>query len=152
TLRFRLVAWNTLVVLLIVLPTLVLVREIAGRLVHHEIGRILDEDISEIKIRIKQFPTDMPRVYKGLQRQARGHARHGWFVQFFDDRGKVVWESENTPEDLPADLPTDQPFREDVDTYRLVQERLNEPGIQALVVRVGSSLRLAEDDLALLTR
>jgi heavy metal sensor kinase len=151
TLRFRLVAWNTLVVLLIVLPTLVLVREGVGRLVHHEIGRILDEDISEIKIAIKQFPTDMPRLYKGLQRQARGHARHGWFVQFFDKGGDLLWESENTPEDLP-ELPTDQPFRMDVDTYRLVQERLDEPGVPAKFVRVGSSLQLVGEDLALLTR
>jgi len=151
TLRFRLVAWNTLVVLLIVLPTLVLVRERFGTLVHHEIGRILDEDISEIKIAIKQFPTDMPRLYKGLQRQARGHARHGWFVQFFDKSGHLLWESENTPEDLP-ELPTDQPFRMDVDTHRLVQERLNEAGVPAVMVRVGSSLQPVEEDLSLLTR
>jgi heavy metal sensor kinase len=151
TLRFRLVAWNTLVVLLIVLPTLVLVRERFGTLVHHEIGRILDEDISEIKIAIKQFPTDMPRLYKGLQRQARGHARHGWFVQFFNKEGDLLWESENTPEDLP-ELPTDQPFRMDVDTHRLVQERLNEAGVPAVMVRVGSSLQPVEEDLSLLTR
>src|SRR5260370_12269021 len=151
TLRFRLVAWNTLVVLLIVLPTLVLVRGGVGRLVHHEIGGILAEDMGEIKLAVKQFPTDMPRVYKGLKRKVQGHARHGWFVQFFDDGGKLLWKSESTPDDLPADLPTDLPFREDVDSYRLVQERLDVPGVPAMVVRVGSSLRLVEEDLARLT-
>jgi len=152
TLRVRLVAWNTLVVLLIVLPTLLLVREGVSRLVHHEIGRILDEDISEIKLAIKQFPTDLPRLYRGLERQARGHARHGWFVQFFDAGGTLLWKSENTPDDLPADLPTDQSFREDVDSYRLLQKALDEPGNPARFVRVGASLRLAEEDLGLLTR
>src|SRR6516164_346537 len=152
TLRFRLVAWNTLVVLLIVLPTLVLVREGTVRLVHQEIGRILDEDIGEIKLAIKQFPTDLPRLYRGLERQARGHARHGWFVQFFDAGGTLLWKSENTPDDLPADLPTDQSFREDVDSYRLLQKALDEPGNPARFVRVGASLRLAEEDLGLLTR
>ena len=139
-------------VLLIVLPTLVLVREGASRLVHLEIGRILGEDIKEIRLAVKQFPTDMPRIYEEFQRQARGHARHGWFVQFFDAEGGLVWQSENTPEDLPADLPTDQPFKEDVASYRLVQKSLDEPGVAAKFVRVGSSLRLADEDLALLTR
>jgi heavy metal sensor kinase len=152
TLRFRLVAWNTLVVLLIVLPTLVVVREGVGRLVHHEIGTILAEDISEIKLAIKQYPTDMPRLYKNLVRKVQGHARHGWFVQLFGSQGRKLWESDSTPEDLPPDLPADQPFRMDIDTYRLVQERLDEPGVSAKFVRVGSSLKLVEEDLGLLTR
>jgi heavy metal sensor kinase len=73
-------------------------------------------------------------------------------VQFFDDAGNVVWKSQSTPEDLPEDLPTDQAFREDVENYRLVQERLDEPGIPAKFVRVGSSLAPVEEDLSLLTR
>ena len=53
TLRFRLMAWNTGVMLLMVLPTLFLVRAGVGRLVQLEFDRILAEDISEIKLSIR---------------------------------------------------------------------------------------------------
>lgn len=152
TLRFRLVVWNTFVVLLFVLPTLVLVREGMSRLVHQEIDRILAEDVKEIRLGVKESPKDMRHIYEGLQRQARGHARHGWFVQFFDAGGNLVWQSENTPDNLPEVVFTDQPFRQYADTYRLVQKRLNDEGVPGKFVRVGTSLRLVDEDLALLTR
>src|SRR5438132_1533077 len=76
TLRFRLMAWNTGVVLLMVLPTLFLVREGFRRLVHVEFDRILAEDINEIKLSIKQLYPNLPELYKELKRRAQGHAHH----------------------------------------------------------------------------
>ena len=151
TLRFRLMAWNTGVMLLMVLPTLFLIREGFRRLVHYEFDRILAEDINEIKLSIKQLYPDLPKLYEELRRRAQGHAHHGWFVQLFHGDYTPLWQSLSTPDDVP-DLETDQPSRLDADPYLLVQDRLNQPGIPPIVIRVGSSLRLIQEDVRLLTQ
>src|SRR5437870_193319 len=88
SLRFRLMAWNTAVVLLMVIPTLVAVRESMRHSLTNELDKLLKEDTVEVGLAIRQFYPDWERLYRALDRKARGHAQHGWFVQLFDARGE----------------------------------------------------------------
>jgi signal transduction histidine kinase len=150
TLRFRLMAWNTGVVLLMVLPTLFLVREGFRRLVHVEFDRILAEDINEIKLSIRRFYPNWPELYEELRRRAQSHAHHGWFVQIFHNDGSK-WQSLSTPDDVP-ELESEEPSRTTADPYLLVQDRLSTPTIPTTIIRVGSSLKLIQEDVRLLTQ
>jgi heavy metal sensor kinase len=161
TLRFRLIAWNTGVLLLIVLPALVVIREGFRRVVHNEFDRVLSEDISEISFTVAAVYPRTDDLYAELRRKAKGHAKHHlWFAQIFDEQGKLLFETGSTPQDLP-ELDTTRPFRLEVDTeeqpYRLVQESLklgtgqNKREIPPLIVRIGASLRPIQEDVRLLT-
>lgn len=151
TLRFRLMVWNTGVVLLLVVVTLAGAREALRFALLREFDQLLQEDTLEIDL---SFQATQPRGkwFQELNRKAQSHARHGWFVQILDAHKEVVWASVNTPEiEFPplADEPT---VFANAGTYRLAQSKLDRPGSPPLYVRVGSSLQSLTADIDLLTR
>ncbi len=156
TLRFRLMAWNTGVLLLMVLPTLFLVREGFRRLVYVEFDRILEEDIKEIKLSIRQLYPNMERLYAELKRRALGHAHHGWFVQLYDGGYNLLWSSQTELPELPPPSKR-KVWRNDTGFYRVMQDRFEaenkglKGAIPKIIIRVGSSLRPVEGDLGILT-
>ena len=97
SLRFRLTAWNTAVVLLTVVGTLLGVREALRLTLRHETDQILREDALEIILGIEQFYPDMAEVYKEMDRKAAGHVQRGMFLQLMDATGATLWSSPNTP-------------------------------------------------------
>ena len=148
TLRFRLMAWNTAVLILIGVPTLAGVHAVLRHKVLHEFDELLQEDLEEIRLAVRQrAPLDL--LYQELERKAQGHVHHRWFVQIFDGGGEAVWSSQNAPDELPP-LAGDAVYESG--PYRLVETRIAEPGRAPVVVRVGSSLRSLQDDVTLLTR
>jgi len=154
TLRFRLMAWNTGVLLLIVLPALVIVREGFRRVVHVEFDRVLSGDIGVINLTVAQVHPDTDGLSQELQRMAQGHAKHLWFAQIFGNDGNLISHTQSTPEDLP-DLDTAKPFHQDVtcmdQDFRIVQDRLK-TGSGPMTIRVGASLKPIQEDVELLTR
>jgi signal transduction histidine kinase len=152
TLRFRLTAWNTAAVLVMVAVALFAVREGLRRVLWHEFDQILLEDTAEIGLAVREFGTHLEPLYEELERKAKGHAQHGWFVQMLDGQGKVLWASRGAPAlELPAGAaPT--PAVLQIGPHRLAQTLLPRPGGAPLVVRVGASTELLEGDLALVTR
>ena len=154
TLRFRLMAWNTAVVLLAGLLTLLGVRGGVRRALLREVDELLLEDTQEIRLALQGAEPNFPRLYEELERKARGHERHHWFVQFRDAAGAVTWASPNAPAaDLDAlpysDVKGTNTVLSSVADYRVAETRFERP---ALALRVGTSLASLREDVALLTR
>lgn len=152
TLHFRLLLWNTLVVLLLGILALIGAREGARWALLHEFDAILSEDIQEIKLALKQFSRDLSPLYGELVRKAEGHAHRGWFVQLLDADRQVVWSSPGAPSTpIPATSPTQTITLGGV-PYRVLQSPGTQPHLKAQMIRVGASEASLQEDIYLLTR
>src|SRR5262245_17392832 len=152
TLRFRLLAWNTLVVLLMVLPTLFLVRQFFRTTLYDEFDQLLREDMHEIQLTLQKRAVKLDRAYDDLKIKAESHARRGWFVQIIDADGKELWRTTDTPAlDVPGPS-LDRPVFLETATTRFLQQRFTLADGPVLGARVGSSLVDLQDDLSLVTR
>lgn len=161
TLRFRLMAWNTAVLVLIGIPTLLMVHIVLRYKLLREFDGLLQDDTEELRLAVRKFPSLDP-VCEELERKAEGHIQHGWFVQIFAADGRLLWSSRNSPDLPPVESLSDeaQELRawpdgtlddQGAGTYRLVQVRIAEPGRPPLTVRVGASVHTLQDDVTLLT-
>lgn len=98
TLRFRLMLWNALAVMLTGLGILLCVREGVRRTLLRELDQVLQEDLQEIALGFQEesgVAWDVLR--EELSRKAIGHQFHGWFVRFYDAAGRPTWSSSSTP-------------------------------------------------------
>lgn len=150
TLRFRLLFWNTLVVLLMVLPTLIGVRETLRHTLREELDQLLREDVLEVDLLLHQLQNSAEELHQELNLKARGHAHRGWFVQLFNAAGGLVWQSD-VPEGLELPPYAGREAQTDVQNYRIVEAPVGQPTRLAAFVRVGSSLEGLHRDVALLT-
>lgn len=152
TLRFRLMLWNAGVVLATALAVLFGLRSGAYLALLHELDQILAEDIREIVLMIEETPLREPQeVLENLDRKARGHRQHDWFVQLLDAR-RERWASDSTPKIQPAMPPGPDYAAATVDNFRLVQRGLPQPFLGASAVRVGASLDPLRRDMRRLDR
>jgi signal transduction histidine kinase len=154
SLRFRLTAWNTAVVLLTVLLALFGVREGLRLSLMRELELSLLDDSVEVSLAVEQFYPDLDQAYKEMQRKVVGHEDRDLFVQLLAADGKALWSSENTPPLEQISLPPADraSLVRTVPKYRLAQRRINQTGVPAYIVRVGSSLDIVDEDVAKLTR
>lgn len=153
SLRFRLSAWNTAAVLLIVALTLVSVREALRFTLLRENDLLLQDDATEVISSIERFYPNMPEIFNEMDRKAASHLDRGLFVQLLDPRGDSLWHSGKLP-NLNALEPS-----EDVRSHpvtlghdRLVQRILDRPGLPRYTVRIGASLAMVEGDVTTVTR
>jgi signal transduction histidine kinase len=98
-----------------------------------------------------------------MTRMVLGHEEGGegsLFVQLLTPEGGTLWKSDNTPmlDDVrlpivsqPAMPAANQPSVRGIPGYRLAQLRVRKAGVPAYTVRVGSSLKPVEEDVAKLT-
>src|SRR5262245_24097779 len=101
SLRFHLLVLNTVVVLLIVLPTLLMVREYFRATLYRDFDLMLREDAKETEQGIRDYPNDIKRF---LNTQTLGHlTRRQWFVQVFDGNANLLHPSPSAP-NLPPPL------------------------------------------------
>jgi len=113
SLRFRLSAWNTAAVLLIVIVTLVAVREALRLTLWRENDQLLLDDATEVRLAVERFYPDLGEIYNDMDRKALGHVDRGLFVQLLDARVEL---------DHPILAPPGQPSsREFVDGLILNQ-------------------------------
>lgn len=154
TLRFRLAAWNAAVVILTALVTLFGLRQGVHYTLVHELDQLLLEDIREIGFSIGElhYPTADDDLEKDLERKARGHAQHGWFVQLLDPDGKELWASFSAPPARPLmpQVPDGTPVS--VDSVRLVQRRVSRDKSSPIIVRVGATLSMLQQDMSHIDR
>ena len=167
TLRFRLMAWNAVIVILTGLVTLVGVREGVRLEILHEMDQVLIEDVYEIEYKladagikiddVRHRPSsaandDTQGILDDLNLKARGHEQHRWFVQLMDPRGEALWSSLNAPGDLPnyRALANFDPATHG--EIRIVQSRLTTGRFSPFVVRVGASLDFLDEDMARIDR
>ena len=153
SLRFRLMVWNAVVVLLTAIVTLIGVREGLRRALLNEMDQILTEDAVEIGLTITDTsPTETSAVREFIHRKAQGHKKHGWFARLVDHRGQLVWSSDDafaaaSPEQPLANM---QPASRGGN--RLVQLKLTDQQGNALHLIVGASLDFLDRDMALIDR
>jgi signal transduction histidine kinase len=163
TLRFHLLVLNTAVVLVIVLPTLFMVREYFRTTLFGDFDLNLREDAKETEVAIKQFyPNEKKSLFVDLDLRTQGHlTRRQWFVQVYDANGKLLHPSPNAPS-LPAPSPDeDRRFREN-ESLRYYHRKMSVSGLEHtekleekekwLFIRVGASLKDLNDNLELLSR
>ena len=167
TLRVRLMLWNAVVVIFTAVATLIGVREGVRRAILHEMDQILIEDVYEIEYKLadqKTTTADVRRVSEGtpsrvterlladLNRKAKGHQQHGWFVELLDEQDVLLWSSEGAPQGLPM-FPQLQNFSPvNHGNLRLVQNRETSQGFSPLIVRVGSTTEYLVQDLERIDR
>lgn len=152
TLRFRLTFWNTAVVLVVVLTTLVGVREGVRRAFLAEFDQLLREDSREIKLATQQFHDKRELLYLLLNSQAEGHGPHRWFVQMFDAQGQLIWASKNTPILAAPAAPFVDQIWVEAPPFRYWQTRIEPSKQTRLLLRVGASLETVDEDVATLTK
>jgi signal transduction histidine kinase len=153
SLRFRLSAWNTAVVLLIVIVTLVGVREALRYTLVRENDLLLLDDAYEVVLSVERFHPNLGEIYNEMDRKARGHADRNLFVQLLSADGDVMSSSGNPPllDALPH-VVADRPTLSTIDDYRIAQRLITRDGLPAYTVRVGMSLGMIDTDVATLTR
>jgi heavy metal sensor kinase len=153
SLRFRLSAWNTAAVLLIVVVTLVGLRESLRYTLHDESDRLLLDDAYEVALAVERFYPDQNEIDNEMDLKALGHKDRGLFVELFDAHGQLLSTRGALPDLTGVPLPTTQtPTLYTVGEYRVAQRVTTKPGVPAFTVRVGASTATVEKELATVTR
>ncbi len=151
TLRFRLTFWNTGAILLLVLATLVGLREGLRYTLQRELDRLLAEDMTEVQLALDNHYPDWTKLKEELDRKAISHKARAWFVRIFTPDGKRLLATTGAPGfEVPETATADLPFN--VATYRVVQQRLHHPGRPKMVVRVGCSQDFVDDNVLNLSK
>ncbi len=149
TLRARLMLWDAAAVFLTAVAVLIGVREGVRFALLHEIDEVLLEDIDEIHLLLQEpRPEGEETLFSDLDRKARGHTHHIWFVQFLDKNRQPTWSSVNTPTEsavlsnIPAGTAASR------SGFRVIRSLLPKPRDTRHWVVVGSSLSIPNQDLA----
>ncbi len=167
TLRFRLMAWNAFVIVLTASVTLVGLRAGVKLAILHEIDRVLIEDLYEIEYALVDADAKAEQLsdaqhlaanskagalLQGLERKARGHEQHGWFVRLYNTEGGPVWSSDHAPEKIAAILTAANLQPASAFDHRVVQNRQTTNGDSSIVVQVGASTEFLARDMTRIDR
>jgi heavy metal sensor kinase len=153
SLRFRLSAWNTAAVLLIVAVTLVGLREALRYTLMSEHDVTLVDDANEVVLAVEQFYPDQAEMVREMERKVKAHSDRELFVQLLSPAGELIWSSGKPPE-MAADVSSraGQPALATVDGFRVASRLIARQGVPAYTVRVGASLDTINRDVAKLSR
>jgi heavy metal sensor kinase len=152
SLRFRLTAWNTAVVLLTVLLALFGVHEGLRLSLINEMDKALLGNAKEIGAAFETPKPDLDATIQEMKRMVLGHGEEGLFVQLLGPDQKEIWLSDNAPPLSGVAVPaTNQSPLRDIPGFRLAQWRTGKQGLPSYTVRVGSSLKLVDEDVSKLT-
>jgi heavy metal sensor kinase len=152
TLRFRLVFWNTVVLLGSLLFTLVLLRESVRYSLRTEFERQLLEDLQEVILTVEQTWPDEVQLHQELERKAVSHSHRGWWTRVFSPKGRVLWASSNAPSlPLPVSLFTRHDEIIASGDYRIIHHRLQGRNLPDWIIKVGVSFAPIEAELRGLT-
>jgi signal transduction histidine kinase len=153
SLRFRLSAWNTAAVLLIVVVTLVAVREALRYTLVHENDLLLEDEAHEVALAVQGYYPNLAEVDKEMERKTLGHVDRQMFVQLIAPDGRLLSSSGRPPDLASVSLPQGEHARPvTVRGYRIAQRKVVKPGVPAYTVRVGASLEMINADLATVSR
>jgi len=148
SLRFRLMAWNAVVVIVTACVTLVVLRESVRITLLRELDQLLAEDVNEIAIAI-QAPADNQTLHEELDRKDAGHAAHDWFAELVTEKGDVQYRSQHAPPAVVWQRVKGSRSPQTVDDWRLLSHRLAN---SSMTIRVGASLHFVRADIARLDR
>ncbi|HTN76755.1 MAG TPA: HAMP domain-containing sensor histidine kinase, partial [Pirellulaceae bacterium] len=153
TLRFRLMVWNAIVVLLTAMAILIAVREGLRFSLLSEMDQVLRQDVAEVNLSVRELPlAALHRMHEDLNRKAQGHQQDRWFIQFLDNQSQEVWASKNTPEVRPQSPLFRDSHPLSVSGQRMLQQTLTTADRQDVTVRVGASLNFLSRDMQRIDR
>jgi two-component system, OmpR family, heavy metal sensor histidine kinase CusS len=153
TLRFRLTLWNTAVVLVLLLMSLAAIREGLRLTLSQMVDEFIKEELYSAVLDVNRLAEEPERLHARFNRQATGHPRRRLFVQLLDNRGELMWSSEQSPppDVLPSKaLSFHAPIA--VGDYRIICRQVLRSGSEPLTVRVGCSLGRAHLEMARFNR
>lgn len=153
TLRFRLSLWNTAIVLLMVVITLIGVREGLRLALLNETDELMREDAAETSLTVAEFYPDLRRIEHELSRKVDTHGHRKLYLKLTEASGQLLWEGGAAPDPPLPYLAPDDPFGpKTFGLFRLMQRRIERPGMPPLTLQVGVTLELLQADVAKLTR
>lgn len=103
TLGFRLARWNTLVLLIACVFALVCVRVGMRLTIVNEAESLLQEEVLELELAIKQLSPDQDAINDEFARKVLGHSRHNWFARL-GDSNRTIWQSDNLPQVVSSEI------------------------------------------------
>ncbi|HXT59688.1 MAG TPA: ATP-binding protein [Pirellulales bacterium] len=152
SLRFRLTAWNTAVVLLTVGLAFVFIREGLRVTLLDETDALLKEDAEEVALAVGEFYPMMQAIHQEMDRKALGHVNRGLYVQLFDEHGGLLHStSASVDAKLPKKRSTKQTEIRTRGGHRLVLHEFHKPGLPVFTVCVGTTLAHVDEDVSRLT-
>jgi two-component system, OmpR family, heavy metal sensor histidine kinase CusS len=153
TLRFRLMLWNALAVLVTGLAILFTVRQGVSFRLQSDLEHVLTEDLDEIALNLREESgLDFELLQRELDRKAESHAYHQWFVLFLDDKGLPTWASSGAPELPPLGVASGSTRLLTIGDYRLAYRQLSGARERAHLVCVGSSIKFIQRDMSSIDR
>jgi heavy metal sensor kinase len=155
TLRLRLTAWNTLVVLLMTLASLLAARFAARATLYDDADAELRAAVQEVVLALRDLSPDIDAVVAEIGRKAKSHEQRGRFVHLLEEDGTTLWKSDHCPSEV-ADFPPSNLDRDEnvvqVGPYRYVRLRIARDHQPAYHVRVGTYTTGLDASLASLVR
>jgi heavy metal sensor kinase len=155
TLRLRLTAWNTLVVLLMTLASLLAARFAARATLYADADAELRAAVQEVVLALRDLSPDIDAVVAEIGRKAESHEQRGWFVQLLEEDGTALWMSDHCPAEVATFPPSNLGQEENVvqvGPYRYVRHRVSRAGHPTYHVRVGTYTTGLDASLASLLR
>lgn len=153
TLRFRLMLWSAALVLMTAAATLIGLREGIRFALLRELDQILEADLSEIELALEepQRPA-FSELIEELQRKARGHSQHGWFVQLLDNQEQVIWSSSEPRGQIRKADGEWRGYAQFGSELRVHERRVAALGSNVALVRVGADLSFLAREVARVDR
>jgi signal transduction histidine kinase len=155
SLRIRLTALNTAVVLVVTAATLFAVRFAARATLYDDADAELRGGAQEVVLALRDMGPDLNAVIAEMRRKAASQEQRGWFMHLVTEDGTTLWKSDHCPEEVasypPARLNRDENIVQ-VGPYRYVRLRIAQPGGPSYHVRVGTYTTGLDDRLSGLLR
>jgi two-component system heavy metal sensor histidine kinase CusS len=155
SLRIRLTALNTAVVLVVTAATLFAVRFAARATLYDDADAELRGGAQEVVLALRDMGPDLNAVIAEMRRKAASQEQRGWFMHLVTENGTTLWKSVHCPEEVasypPARLNSDENIVQ-VGPYRYVRLRIAQPGGHSYHVRVGTYTTGLDDRLSGLLR
>ena len=148
TLRFRLMVWMMLVVSVLVLVTMLGVRQIYRARLADEFDQSLSADVRTLRQEIRRCYPDWERLHAALENVAQVHPLQAWFAEVYEADGKMIVATGHRA-DLPA-LVADASAPVNIPPYRVIVERFEEDGYPPMLLRIGGYRQALEDDIRML--
>ncbi len=155
SLRGRLTLWNTTLVLLMTVSSLLAARFVARATLYDDADAELRAGAEEVVLALEDLYPDIDAVIAQIKRLARSHEQRGWFIQFLREDGETLWKSEHCPDEVAQFRPFNLDKAENVvqlGPYRYVRLRIAEPGQPTYHLRVGAYTTGLDEKLTSLVR
>jgi heavy metal sensor kinase len=151
SLRFRLTAWNTAVVLLTVGGALLGVRVGLRHTLQGDLDEQLREDAEELAQAVVQSYPDREPVFQQIDRKANVHRHLALFIQLLDEHEEPIRETKEVPA-VRAFPRRSGEVLATAEGYRIYRNRYGGRGVPQFTIRIGASLAGVDNDVAVVTK